>query len=124
MAGGRLAVDREHLHVSLGEPSLFSADIPVTSIRRVERAPDLESPTRGVHGHGGKWLVNRSGQDLVRVTIAPPAHARLAPPRTVRIGGVTGKILGFLTRERTIKLEELTVSVSNPDRLLELLPLH
>jgi hypothetical protein len=52
----------------------------------------------GVHGWGGRWLVNGSAQGLVRITFDPP---------------VPGRVLGFPVRVHTLR-----VSVEDPGGLV------
>lgn len=115
MESGSIEVTSSSLRVTMGEPPIFSAGIPRTSIRSAERVPDSETPSRGVHGKFGKWLVNRAGTGLVKLTISPPAMATLSPPAVVKN---PGRIIRFLTRTRTIKLRELTLSTSQPDAFI------
>ncbi len=72
----------------------FRASIPRTSIVNVahDRSRVLGW---GVHGWNGRWLVNGMSQDIVRVTINPPAraHVCLVP----------------------VNLRQLRVSVTDPD---------
>ena len=51
----------------------------------------------GVHGGGGRWIVNGSGHDMVTIGIDPPAKAR---------------VLGV-----SVKLRDLWVSLEDPDAL-------
>jgi hypothetical protein len=62
--------------VRLGEPPLFELAARLASIRSVDRVADLARPTRGVHGFRGKWLVNLSGDGLVRLRFRPKQEAR------------------------------------------------
>jgi hypothetical protein len=81
----------------------FGAKVPRTSIRSARRVRDAISI--GVHGWGGRWLVNGAAGPLVSVTIDPPASAR---------------VLGF-----PVRLRELIVSVDDPGALIgELGPVH
>jgi hypothetical protein len=50
--------------------------------------------SRGVHGWGGRWLVNGDGEGIVRLTLSPPQR---------------GRVLGF-----PVRLRELRVSVEDP----------
>lgn len=115
MEGGGIEVTGDSLRVTMGEPPIFTAIIPRTAIRSAQPIPDSETPSRGVHGSFGKWLVNRAGVGLVKLTISPPARANLSPPQLTK---KPGRILSFLMRTRTIKLRELTLSTSHPDDLI------
>ena len=78
----------------------FRARFPrnaVSSARREERLV----LSRGIHGMFGRWLVNGSGQGLVKLTLEPQQKARM---------------LGF-----PVALRELTVSVEDPDGLIRAL---
>lgn len=78
----------------------FTASIPRDSVTSV--APDHALVTGwGVHGIGGRWLVNGSSRGLVRLTIDPPAPAR---------------VLGV-----PVRLRVLRVSVAEPRRLISAL---
>lgn len=57
--------------------------------------------SRGVHGFGGRWLVNGSARGLVSVALAPTQRAR---------------VLGF-----PVRLKELLVSVEEPQELIRAL---
>jgi hypothetical protein len=78
----------------------FRARFPraaVASTRRYERWP----LSRGVHGFGGRWLVNGSGDRILAIVLEPPQRCR---------------ILGV-----PLELRELLVSVDDPDALAEAL---
>jgi hypothetical protein len=71
--------------------------MPRTSVRSAMRAPD--SPLSiGIHGWGGRWIVNGAASPMVAISIAPPARAR---------------VLGF-----PVSLRELRVSVDDPEALV------
>ena len=71
-----------HVTVSAGELRVrlgwaFRASVPRAAVREV--APDDGRVLgRGARGWRGRWLVNGSSQGLVRVTVDPPAPARVA----------------------------------------------
>jgi hypothetical protein len=68
-------VTPDELQVRLGWA--FRATVPRTAVRGA--APDAgRAGGRGAHGWRGRWLVNGSSSGLVRVTIDPPASARVA----------------------------------------------
>jgi hypothetical protein len=75
----------------------FRADVPRRSIRDAGRVPNAISI--GVHGLRGRWLVNGASGPLVALSIEPPAPARVC--------GVP------------IRLRELTVSVDDPDGVID-----
>src|SRR5262245_39260560 len=59
--------------------------------------PDLRPLSRGVHGFGGRWLVNGSGRGILSLQLVPAQRAY---------------VLGV-----PVRLRELLVSVSEPSRL-------
>jgi hypothetical protein len=58
---------------------------------------DMRPLSRGVHGFGGKWLVNGAGRDILRIELRPDQRAHM-----LRI---------------PVRLRELLVSVSDPSAL-------
>ena len=71
---------------------------------RVVSAEDAPHPLIlgwGVHGWGGRWLVNGSSSGIVRIVLEPPARAR---------------VIGV-----PVRLRELLVSVEDPVGLQEVL---
>jgi hypothetical protein len=88
-----LAPDRVSVRMSWG----FRADVPRRSIRSVHRARNA-SLSVGVHGWGGRWLVNGAAGPLVAIEIEPPARARAS--------GVP------------VRLRELIVSVDDPEAII------
>jgi hypothetical protein len=74
----------------------FCADVPRRSIRSVRRVRDAVSI--GVHGWGGRWLVNGASGPLVAIAIEPSAPAR---------------VMGV-----PIRLRELIVSVEDPGAVI------
>jgi hypothetical protein len=90
-----LAVDDDVLRVRMGWS--FKTDIPRANIRSASRAPD--SPLSiGIHGWGGRWIVNGAASPMVAISIEPPVRAR---------------VLGF-----PVTLRELLVSVDDPEALV------
>jgi hypothetical protein len=75
----------------------FSADVLRPSIRSAHRVHDKRWSI-GVHGWRGRWLANGAAGPLVALEIAPPAHARVLGVR--------------------VRLQELTVSVEEPDAVI------
>lgn len=65
----------------------------VASISQLHRSP----LSRGVHGFGGRWLVNGSGEGILVIDFVRPQHAY---------------VLGI-----PIRLRQLAVSVEDPDSL-------
>ncbi len=75
----------------------FRALVPRAHVRAA--VPErLRTPSRGVHGWAGRWLVNGSSDGIVRIEIAPHARAR---------------VTGF-----PVKLSTLLVSVEDPEGLV------
>lgn len=85
-ASSYVEVGVDHVEARMGWA--FHATIPRSSIRTAGHDHD---PVWGwgVHGWGGRWLVNGSSRGLVRIDIDPPARARvLVVPvrlRTLRV---------------------------------------
>lgn len=77
----------------------FRTTVPRSSVRSARRREGWRPFGFGVHGWGGRWLANGSWDGLVSIEIDPPARAR---------------VLGV-----PIRLEELHVSVEDPDALVE-----
>ena len=75
----------------------FRARLPRASVLSAERWPG-RTPSRGVHGFNGRWLVNGSGKGLVSIRLDPPQRAFA---------------VGF-----PIRLRELIVSVDDPPAVL------
>lgn len=124
--GGGVEVRDDTLVVEFGHPPVFGARIPLKQIVEATRVPDLtgklKGSTRGVHGRSGRWLVNRSGRDLVRLRISPAVTADLlmsrleVPESGSRLGRfITSKVL----RNRVVNLRELTIGVEHPDSFLD-----
>ena len=94
--------------VSVGDDSVtvrmgwsFRADIPRSTI--VSARPDDAGVWGwGVHGWGGRWLVNGSSSGIVRIDLDP---------------AVPGKVVGPFG----VSLRVLRVSVDEPDALLDAL---
>ena len=91
----RVEVTRSSLVVALGWS--FRATVPRASIAAVAAVP-WRRLSIGAHGWRGRWLVNTAPGPLVRVTIEPPAPAR---------------VLGV-----PIRLRELTLSIDDVDAFL------
>jgi hypothetical protein len=66
-------VDGQSVRVRMGWA--FAVDVPCSSIRSIQ---DDEGRVTGwgVHGWGGRWLVNGSSDGLLRLDLDPPAPAR------------------------------------------------
>ena len=89
-----VSVDQEQVEVRMGWA--FRSQFPRSS---VESGSELDtSPlSRGVHGFGGRWLVNGSGDGIVRLELSPRQRAY---------------VIGF-----PVRLKSLSVSVSEPSAL-------
>ena len=89
-------VDEEFVSIRMG--IWFSAKIARSAITRVE-LDNKRYVSIGVHGWGGRWLVNGKAGDFVKITINPTARAKVGPV--------------------TVKLRELVVSLENPTSFIE-----
>jgi hypothetical protein len=94
-------VEAGTLHVKMGWA--FNADIPLTSITSMKSVTTAEAKTGriyalGVHVWGDRWLVNASLKGLVVITIEPPVPAK--------------------AWRKSVTLQELWVSVADPDALI------
>ena len=108
----------DELRVSLGDPPLFEATVPLASVKAATRVPDGRAGSSiGAHGWRGKWLVNSTRENLVRLELDPPVRASLTmgsaytpetPPRAMR----------WLLRDRTPRIKQFTISVDDPDAFL------
>jgi hypothetical protein len=78
----------EHVEARMGWA--FRARFPRSAVASA-LPDDMEPLSRGVHGFGGRWLVNGAGRGIVSVRLDPPQRAY---------------VLGF-----PIRLRELLVSV-------------
>ena len=82
----------DELHVRMGWA--FQAHVPRASIGTVGRRGYVWW-AYGVHGGGGRWIVNGSGHNIVTIRIEPPVRAR---------------VLGV-----PVRLRELWISLKAPD---------
>jgi hypothetical protein len=89
-------IDGDTVRVRMGWA--FQADIHRRSIVGAERRDGYVWWAYGVHGGGGRWIVNGTGHNIVKVRIDPPARARVIGVR--------------------VKLRELWVSLEDPDGFL------
>ena len=74
----------------------FRARLPRAAVAGVQRIA-LRPLSRGVHGWGGRWLVNGSAEGLLEITLRPEQRAR---------------VIGF-----PVRLHTLVVSVEDPEGL-------
>jgi hypothetical protein len=89
-----VAIDDGSVTVRMGWA--FATTFPCSAV--VAAAPFGRTPaSRGVHGWRGRWLVNGSGDGILRID--------LSPEQTARVLGVP------------VRLRELLVSVDDPARL-------
>lgn len=119
--GGLIALDDTALRVEYGDPPAFAVTIPRALIARAERAADLQGRTRGVHGRRGSWLVNRSASGLVRIVLRRAVPGRLTPSVLGLPSGGTGlirRLATWVTRDRTVRVRELTLGVEDPETFL------
>lgn len=91
-------VAQNKIHVRMGWA--FHASIPRSSIVSAKKN-ETQPISRGVHGFGGRWLVNGSADGLVTLGLAKGQH---------------GYVMGF-----PVKLSELIVSLQDPNALLDAL---
>jgi hypothetical protein len=94
----RVVVRSDDIVVRMGV--FFSAVIPLSQVLGAKQVKRW-TLNRGVHGLGGRWLVNGAGQGLVEITIDPRVRA---------------SVMGF-----GVRLRALTVSVEDPDGLVRAL---
>lgn len=92
----RVRVDANTVHVRMGWG--FHAAIPRSVIRGARREARLPFLGWGVHGWRGRWLVNGTSHNLVRLDLQPGQRARVMGVR--------------------VKLRELWISVEQPDQLV------
>src|SRR4029077_6642058 len=69
-----LDLDQEQVQVRMGWA--FRSRFPRSSVVSVSE-PDARPLSRGVHGFGGRWLVNGSGRGIVSMQLRPPGRAYL-----------------------------------------------
>jgi hypothetical protein len=74
----------------------FRSRFPRSAVAAVSRI-DIRPLSRGVHGFGGRWLVNGSSRGILAISLNPTQRARVA--------GVP------------VRLRVLLVSLENPDGL-------
>jgi hypothetical protein len=89
-----LDLDKEQVQVRMGWA--FRSRFPRSAVVSVSEL-DVRPLSRGVHGFGGRWLVNGSGRGIVSIQLSPPGRAYL---------------MGF-----PLRLQELMVSVAEPTAL-------
>lgn len=99
-----LGITRSGSHVEVGDSEVhvrlswsFRATFPRSSVRAVGHDSDKVWGW-GAHGWRGRWLVNGSSSNVVRIDIAPATRAR---------------VLGV-----PVRLDVLRVSVADPDALI------
>lgn len=95
MGKARAEVAGDSVRIQMGWS--FRATIPKRHIVGSTRVDDWQL-SYGVHGWGGRWLVNGSSDGLVRLTIDPPAPA---------------SVLGI-----SVDLTEVTISVQDRNGFL------
>lgn len=91
-------IDGDDVEVRMGVA--FRAHFKRTDVASATPA-DMRPISRGVHGFGGKWLVNGAGRDILRIELRPEQRAHM-----LRI---------------PVRLRELLVSVSDPSALAQAL---
>jgi hypothetical protein len=96
-AASGIEVTSEELRVQMGWT--FCAHIPIHDVLQVDRAAPARLLGWGVHGGGGRWLVNGSRQGVVRIEIDPATR---------------GRVLGV-----PVRLATLLVSVVDPEMFVD-----
>lgn len=97
-ANSYVEVDASHITVKMGWA--FGAVVARSGVRSV--GPDSDRVLGwGVHGWRGRWLVNGSSSNIVRIDIDPPAR---------------GRVVGV-----PVRVKRLRVSVDQPDALVDVL---
>jgi hypothetical protein len=89
-----LALGKEQIEVRMGWA--FRSRFPRSAIASAV-ALDMQPLSRGVHGFGGRWLVNGSSRGILSIRLVPGQHAYVMGVR--------------------VQLRELLVSVSEPSTL-------
>lgn len=84
-------VTAEQVEVRMGWA--FRSRFPRSAVSSAS-ARDIRPLSRGVHGFGGRWLVNGAGRAILSVELSPPQRAY---------------VMGI-----PVRLRELLVSVSDP----------
>jgi hypothetical protein len=90
-----VAIDGSEVSVRMGWA--FRARFDRARVRDTAIPGKRIALTRGVHGWGGRWLVNGAGDGILTVDLDPPQRAH---------------VLGF-----PVSLRQLTVSVDDPAAL-------
>jgi hypothetical protein len=68
-----IEIDGDEVQVQMGWA--FRARFPRASVAKTSRL-DSSPLSRGVHGYGGRWLVNGAGDRVLVVELEPPSRAR------------------------------------------------
>jgi hypothetical protein len=89
-----VSVGQEQVEVRMGWA--FRSRFPRSAVQSGSEV-DISPLSRGVHGFGGRWLVNGSGRGIVRIEIGPRQRAY---------------VMGF-----PVRLKSLLVSVAQPSAL-------
>jgi hypothetical protein len=84
-------VTAEQVEVRMGWA--FRSRFPRSAVSSAS-ALDIRPLSRGVHGFGGRWLVNGAGRPILRVELSPPQRAY---------------VMGI-----PVRLREVLVSVGDP----------
>ncbi len=95
-AGSFVELDGDEVQVSMAWA--FRARFPRSAVRSVAMYAGRKPLSRGAHGWAGRWLVNGSGEGIVKIELGP---------------GQRGNVAGFPVRVR-----ELLVSVEDPAGLI------
>jgi hypothetical protein len=96
-AASGIEITSTELRVQMGWA--FHAYVPIHDVLRVDRSAPARLLGWGVHGGGGRWLVNGSRRGVVRIEIDPATR---------------GRVMGV-----PVRLAILLVSVVEPERFMD-----
>ena len=120
-SGGEVTVGDLDVHVAFGDPPIFEARFERSMLAEARRQPDLLTATRGIHGRRGRWLVNRSGANLVTLRFVAPVQAafRMGSRQLPSPRSALGRLLArWVLRDRVLSVRELTLSLDAPDAFI------
>lgn len=118
-----LSITVEHgvLRVVLGKDPVFQIEVPLSLIATARPVKGGVGGKLGAHGRRGKWLVNSTSRNLVRLTLASPVRASLNVSAALDTAGAADRVprlLRSLVRDRRPNVRELTLSVEEPTEFL------
>ena len=97
-ADSSVVVESDEVHVRMAWG--FRAHFPRSCVRQAALL-DRKPLSRGIHGFGGRWLVNGSGRNIVTIDVEPRQR---------------GYVMGM-----PVRLRQLSVSVEDPGGLMKAL---